>query len=73
MPTPAFVHRPSGLYVRFFVPRDLQSRVGSFYLVRPLRAPVGDAARLVAARLGLALSQAFDAMRKGIPVDLDEP
>ncbi len=72
MPTPAFVHRPSGLYVRFFVPRDLQGRVGSLYLVRPLCAPVGDAARLVAARLGLALSQAFDAMRKGNAVDLDE-
>lgn len=72
MPKPAFVHRPSGLYVRFFVPRDLQGRVGSLYLVRPLCAPVGDAARLVAARLGLALSQAFDAMRKGIAVDLDE-
>jgi hypothetical protein len=34
--------------------------------------PAGDAARLVAARLGLALSEAFDRLREGWPVDIDE-
>lgn len=72
MPKPLLLARPSGLYARFFVPTDLQGRVGSRYLVRPLHLPPGDAARLVAARLGLALSQAFDVMRKGIAVDLEE-
>lgn len=72
MPKPLLLARRSGLYARFFVPSDLQGHVGSRYLVRPLYAPAGDGARLVAARLGLALLQAFDAMRKGIAVDLEE-
>lgn len=72
MPKPLLLARPSGLYARFFVPTDLQGRVGSRYLVRALHLPAGDAARLVAARLGLALSQAFEAIRKGLAVDLDE-
>jgi transposase InsO family protein len=72
MPKPLLLARRSGLYARFFIPSDLQGHVGSRYLVRPLYAPAGDGARLVAARLGPALSQAFDAMRKGIAVDLEQ-
>lgn len=64
MPTPLFLVRPSGLYVRFLVPADLQAHVGSRYLVRPLRLPPGDLARLVAARMAVALSRAFAAMRR---------
>lgn len=64
MPAPYFLRRSSGLYVRFFVPADLQSRLGSRYLVKPLRLPLGDHARLAAARMGVALSQVFAALRR---------
>ncbi|QGN64614.1 hypothetical protein DXO206_007265 [Xanthomonas oryzae pv. oryzae] len=37
MPKPYFLRRPAGLYVRFFVPTDLQALIGSRYLVRPVR------------------------------------
>ena len=60
MPKPLFLRRPSGLYARFLVPVDLRAEVGSRFLVRALPGLRGDAARLVAARLGLALSEAFD-------------
>ena len=70
MPKPLFLARPAGLYVRFLVPADLRHLVGSRFLVRPLRLPPGDAARLAAARLGLSLSQAFNTMRRGRYVDL---
>lgn len=72
MPTPLLLRRPSGVYVRFFVPGDLQPSVGSRYLVRPLHQPPGDRARVIAAMMGMALCSAFDAMRKGMTVDLDE-
>ena len=72
MPKPLLLARPSGLYVRFLVPADLRAAVGVRFLVRPLYLPAGDAARLVAARLGLALSGAFNDMREGRPVDIDE-
>lgn len=72
MPKPLLLARPSGLYVRFLVPADLRAAVGTRFLVRPLHLPAGDVARLVAAHLGLALSQAFDALREGRPVDIDE-
>lgn len=70
MPKALFLHRPSGLYARFLVPADLRAQVGSRFLVRSLHLPPGDAARLAAARLGLALSDAFDTMRRGRHVDL---
>lgn len=70
MPKPLFLHRPSGLYARFLVPADLRAQVGSRFLVRSLRLPPGDAARFAAARLGLALSEAFNTMRRGRHVDL---
>lgn len=65
MPKPAFIVRPSGLYVRFRVPKDLQPSLGCGSLVRSLRGRRGDEARLVAAACGMALSRLFDRMRKG--------
>lgn len=70
MPSPLLLARPSGPYVRFLVPLDLRPLVGSRFIVRPLGVPYGDAARLVAARMGVALSHAFDALRRGKAVDL---
>lgn len=69
MPKPLLLSRPSGLYARFLVPLDLRPVVGSRFLVRPLYLPTGDAARLVAAAMGMALCQAFIAMRQGAAVD----
>ncbi|CEJ42167.1 hypothetical protein XAB3213_1410012 [Xanthomonas citri pv. bilvae] len=65
MPKPYFLRRPAGLYVRFFVPTDLQALIGSRYLVRPVRLSLGDAAHLAVARTAVALSEAFDRMRRG--------
>lgn len=72
MPKPLLLSRPSGLYARFLVPMDLRPVVGSRFLVRSLQLPPGDAARLVAARMAVALSQAFQRMRSGATVDIDE-
>jgi integrase len=63
MPKPLLLNRKSGLYVRFFVPGDLQARVGSKYLVRSLHGVRADAARLMAAALGYDLSKAFERLR----------
>lgn len=70
MPKPLLLARPSGPYVRFLIPADLRPLVGSRFIVRPLGVPHGDAARLVAARMGMALSYAFDELRRGQVVDL---
>lgn len=71
MPKPLFLTRPSGLYVRFLVPADLRPLVGSRFIVRAMGGRRGDRARLVAAAQGVALSQAFDAMRQGaVMVDI---
>lgn len=69
MPSPLMLARPSGPYVRFLVPQDLRPMVGSRFLVRPLGVPHGDAARLVAARMAVALSDVFNALRRGQAVD----
>ena len=66
MPKPYFLPRPSGLYVRFRVPTDLRSAVGFRFILRSLRGLGGDAARLSAACLAVALSDGFDALRKGM-------
>lgn len=63
MPKPFFLHRPTGLYVRFLIPQDLRAVVGSRFLVRSLRGLTGDRAWLVAAQLGMALSQQFERLR----------
>ncbi|MEB1460349.1 integrase, partial [Xanthomonas campestris pv. campestris] len=72
LPKPLMISRSAGLYARFFVPTDLRAMIGSRYLVRSLGLYRGDQARLVAAMMGMALCSAFDAMRKGIAVDVDE-
>lgn len=64
--------RPSGPYVRFLVPKDLRPMVGSRFIVRPLGVLHGDAARLVAARMAVALSEVFEKLRKGQWVDLEK-
>lgn len=65
MPKPLLLARPAGLFVRFLVPADLREQVGSRFIVRSLRGLRGDPARLAAAVLGVALSQAFEALRRG--------
>jgi hypothetical protein len=65
MPKPYLLARPSGLYVRFRVPRDLSSCLGFGSIVRSLHGLRGDAARLSAALQAVALSGAFDRLRKG--------
>ncbi|KFA31133.1 DUF6538 domain-containing protein, partial [Xanthomonas vasicola] len=72
LPKPLMMSRSAGLYARFFVPTDLRAMIGSRYLVRSLGNRRGDHARLAAATMGMALSIAFDAMRKGMTVDLEE-
>ncbi len=64
MPKPLILRRPSGLYVRYWVPLALRSCVGSNHIVRSLGGLRGDAARLEAARLGYALSQQFARMKR---------
>jgi len=65
MPKPYLLKRPTGVFVRFFVPSTLRAHLGSRYLVRRLPLPMGDAARLVAAQMAVALSQVFEAWRGG--------
>ena len=62
---PLFLTRPSGLYVRFLIPADLRSAIGARFLVRSLGSRRGDEARFLAAVYGVALSRAFDALRRG--------
>lgn len=71
MPKPLFLVRSSGLYVRFLVPTDLRPIVGTRFLVRSLRGLRSDAARLAAAEVAMALSNAFTAFRGGL-VSSDE-
>lgn len=68
MPKPLLLARPSGLYVRFLVPADLRSAVGSRFIVRSLGPHRGDRARFVAAALAVALSQLFTKLREGVKV-----
>jgi hypothetical protein len=72
MPSPLVLAGPSGPYGRFLVPLDVRPLVGSRFIVRPLGVPYGDAARLVAARMAVALSQVFDKLRRGQCVDLEK-
>jgi hypothetical protein len=44
MPKPLFLTRPSGLCVRFFLPQNMRSRVGSRFVVRRLHVRTGDQA-----------------------------
>jgi len=63
MPKTLLINRPSGLYVRFFVPVGLQAGVGSTYLVRSLQGVRANAARLMAAAFRYALNQVFERLR----------
>lgn len=69
MPKPYLIQRPSGLYARFLVPVDLRAAIGSRFLVRRLPPSSSDLARLAAARMAVALSQAFARMRTGAMAD----
>ena len=71
MPKPFFLVRPSGLFVRFRVPSDLRLRVGARFLVRRLPPLSPARARLVGARIGAALSEAFEHMRGDPMADFD--
>lgn len=71
MPKPLILRRPSGLYVRFLIPADLRERLRARFIVRSLGKLRGDAARFVAAAQAVALSHAFDALRRsGDVVDI---
>jgi len=63
LPKPYLLRRPSGLHVRFLVPVDLRAAIGSRFLVRRLPPSAVDLARLVAARMAVALSEAFERWR----------
>lgn len=70
---PLFLARKSGLFVRFFVPSDLQGQIGSRFLVRSLAPHQGHQAHVVGWSMAVALSRACDAMRQGIQVsDLEK-
>jgi hypothetical protein len=64
LPKPLLLKRPSGLYVRFFVPTDLQAQVGSRYVTRSLQGARADGARLMASALGYALANVFERVRR---------
>lgn len=69
MPKPLLLRRPSGLYVRFYVPARWRVALGlGRYLVRSLAGLDADSARLEAARLGYALAQVFSATKQGAGV-----
>jgi integrase len=71
VPKPLLLTRPSGLYVRFLIPADLRRAIGSRFVVRSLDGRRGDQARFLAAAYGVALSQAFDTLRRGdVMVDI---
>lgn len=71
MPKPFFLVRASGLFVRFRVPADLRTQIGSRFVVRRLFDPRPDHARLAAARMGTALSDLFARIRGGAVTDID--
>jgi len=63
MPKPLLLQRKSGLYVRFFVPTDLQKGWGSRYVVRSLQGQRSDQARLTIAKIGYVLGVVFRTSR----------
>jgi len=56
--------RTSGFYCRVFVPADLRPVLGQRFLVRALDARDRDEARLIAARLALALGDLYRQLRR---------
>jgi len=65
MPKPYIVHKPSGRYVRWLIPTDLRPILGARFIVRRIRTPTPDLARLFVAGLSVTLSLAFEAIREG--------
>ena len=57
MPSPFVIQRPSGRFVRFFVPVALQAKLGQRYILRKLPHDLDDA-RLFMACLAMAISNA---------------
>lgn len=60
MPKPLLLRRPSGLYARFRMPSEVFRRLDVRFLVRSLGHVRGDAARLMAARMGYALARIIE-------------
>ncbi len=74
MPSPLVYARPSGLFVRFLVPLDLRSRIGSQFVVRALGRIDRDTGRLLAALMASALSSAYAVLRRepSMPIDIKD-
>ena len=64
MPSPWLMARASGFYCRVFVPADLRPAVGQRFLVRALDGRDRDEARLIAARLALAVGDLYRQLRR---------
>jgi hypothetical protein len=73
VPKPLLLHRPNGLYARYWVPLALREAVGSETIVRSLGGLRRDAARLEAARLGYALAHQFALMKNQRPPRMPAP
>lgn len=71
MPSPFVFVRPSGVFVRFWVPLDLRARVGSKFIVRRLGLVDKDTGRLLAAAMASALSSGYEMLRRDPPVAID--
>lgn len=71
MPKPFFLARPFGLFVRVRVSEDLRAPIGRRFVVRRLYTVAPDQARLAAARMGAALSDAFARIRAGAMAHID--
>jgi hypothetical protein len=67
MSKPLLLARSSGLHIRFRVPADPRTVAGARFIVRPLCC-TGDAARLAAAYIGVALSGVFDGLRGAMDI-----
>lgn len=71
MPSPFVFARPSGVFVRFWVPLDLRARIGSKFLVRRLGLVDKDTGRLLAAQMASVLSSAYGLLRREPSVAID--
>lgn len=65
MSKPCLLSRPAGLYIRFRVPEDIHLRISLRFVARSMGGVRGDAVRLSAARLAVALSAVVDRLRTG--------
>ena len=65
LPKPYFLARPSGLYVRYQIPKPIRLMLGSRFVIRSLQGLRSDQARLAAAQGAVALSDLFCLFRKG--------